>query len=45
MKEYQQAMYDLAKAKGLNDPQVLSISQKLDKEIVFFHFFTRLGHI
>jgi hypothetical protein len=34
--EYQHAMYDLAKISGLNDPHVLSISQKLDKEILFF---------
>ncbi|MFP5106341.1 Spo0E family sporulation regulatory protein-aspartic acid phosphatase [Neobacillus sp. C211] len=34
--EYQQAMYDLAKVSGLNDPYVLSISQKLDKEILLF---------
>ncbi|QIZ07717.1 aspartyl-phosphate phosphatase Spo0E family protein [Priestia megaterium] len=34
--EYQQAMYDLANVSGLNDPHVLSISQKLDKEILFF---------
>ncbi|MFB9760747.1 aspartyl-phosphate phosphatase Spo0E family protein [Ectobacillus funiculus] len=39
IKEYQQDMYDLAKVRGLNDPQVLSISQKLDKEIVFFQYF------
>jgi hypothetical protein len=40
IREYQQTMYDLAKVSGLNDPNVLFISQKLDKEILFFQKFS-----
>jgi hypothetical protein len=32
--EYRQRMYELAKKKGISDPQVLKISKQLDRKIM-----------
>ncbi|WP_078410534.1 aspartyl-phosphate phosphatase Spo0E family protein [Priestia abyssalis] len=32
--EYRQSMYELAKKKGISDPHVIKISQKLDRKII-----------
>ncbi|MBD1381711.1 aspartyl-phosphate phosphatase Spo0E family protein [Metabacillus arenae] len=32
--EYRQSMYQLAKKKGISDPNVIQISQQLDRKII-----------
>jgi hypothetical protein len=37
--EYRQDMYELAMKKGFTDPQVIKISQQLDREIIILQKF------
>lgn len=36
IREYRKDMYDVAKNKGISHPDVLKISQQLDKKIILF---------
>lgn len=38
--ESRQDMYELARKKGISDPQVIKISQQLDKQIIKFQKIT-----